>query len=220
MLACNLDLDKKYFIVNGWYGGNYTGLMVAAQHDLVNIAETFLTRGADPTIEIYVNNVRVNAMTVAASKNVFAVLVDNWADRNEAFHAAVSRGYADIVANLLDKGANIDDQEKGNTTALMKAALFGNEEVLTLLIEKGANMNLQCKEGNTALMYSLFIINYSRSNKLDSCFITLLEHGADAGIKNLEGKTIVLQISNDLESYAMYYQALVDYGANINDKVI
>ena len=209
--------------------------MVAAHYDLANIAEAFLTHGADPDITIHGHGGKVNALAVAAShghKEVFSVLVEHGADRNEAFHAAVSKGYEDIVANLLDKGVNIDDQEKGedDRTALMTAALDCHKDVFTLLIEKGANMNLHDKYGNTALIYSLFhsgliscrpcLKTYSGSMQTEnSCFMTLLRRGADVGIKNFEGKTILLQIRNCAESWDKHYQALVDYGANVNDKV-
>ena len=133
--------------------------MLAVHYDLADIAETLLTNGADPNIKIYgYYNEKINALTLAASlghKEVFAVLVGNGADITEAFHAAVSASHADIAADLLDKGANIDDQGKGtgNTTALMEATYFGYDEVFNLLIEKGANVNLEAK-GHTALEYS------------------------------------------------------------------
>ena len=195
--------------------------MVAAHYDLVDIAETLLTNGADPNIEY---GRKVNAMAVAASHghtDVVAILADNGADITEAFHIAASKGQADIVADLLDRGVNINDQgDQGGynkMTALMTAAMLGHKEVFDLLIEKGANMDLQCDDGNTALIYSLHNV-YPGSKKTDSYFMTLLEHGADVGAKNSKGKTIIQNIYGR-DGCEKYYHALVDHGANINHKV-
>jgi len=226
LLSCDLDLDKSYFKVKEVernvyeHETEYTALMVAAHYDLVDIAETLLTNGADPNIEY---GRKVNALAVAASHghtDVVAILADNGADITEAFHIAAAKGQADIVADLLDRGVNINDQgDQGGynkMTALMTAAMLGHKEVFDLLIEKGANMDLQCDDGNTALIYSLFNV-YPGSKKTDSYFMTLLEHGADVGVKNSKGKTIIQKIycRDDCDKY---YHALVDHGANINHK--
>ena len=217
----------------GDYIRDYNGLMLAAHYDLADIAETLLTSGADPNINrrTYYRN-KMNALTLAAArghKDVFAVLVDNGADITEAFRAAVSAGHADIAADLLDKGANIDDQEKatsGNWTALMTATYLGHDEVFNLLIEKGANVNLQ-SNGNTALEYSWEKEKYDSYGKAGlhrRHFLTLLEHGADVNVKyGSDGLTILMLVSKScilVSDCEGLIQALVDHGANINDKVI
>ena len=161
--------------------------MVAAQYDLADIVENLLTNGADPNIETYGYGEKVDALTVAATlgyKDVFTLLLDNGADINKAFQTAVSNGRAEyILTYLLDKAANIDDQEKDedNMPALMTTTKLSHEEVFTLLIENGANMNLQCKEGNIALVFSLSDVMCGIT-KTDNYFMTLLECGADDGI--------------------------------------
>ena len=202
--------------------------MLAAHYDLADIAETLLTNGADPHINFYAyRNEKINALTLAASlghKEVFAVLVGNGADITEAFHAAVSASHADIAADLLDKGANIDDQEKGtgNWTALMEATYFGHDEVFNLLIEKGANVNLEAK-GHTALEYSWRKVK-EKGGLPHRHFMTLLKHGADVNVK-YRGKTILMLVSESciylyVQNCDGLIQAIVDHGANINDKVI
>ena len=160
--------------------------MVAAQYDLADIVENLLTNGADPNIETYGYGEKVDALTVAATlgyKDVFTLLLDNGADINKAFQTAVSNGRAEyILTYLLDKAANIDDQEKDeDNMPVMTTTKLSHEEVFTLLIENGANMNLQCKEGNIALVFSLSDV-IPGSKKTDSYFKTLLECGADDGI--------------------------------------
>ena len=204
------------------YELEYTGLMVAAQYNLVDIAETLLANGADPNVEIYGYGERVNALTVAATlgyKDVFTFLLDNGADVNKAFQAAVSEGRAEyIVTYLLAKGADLDEQEKDedNMPALMTATKLSHEDVLTLLLEKGANMNLWCKEGKIALTYSLSDV-MPGSKKTDSYFMALLECGAADGIKDMDEKLILMKIVNYLLD--MLYQALGDHDTNIVEKV-
>ncbi|XP_048576704.1 ankyrin repeat and SAM domain-containing protein 6-like isoform X2 [Nematostella vectensis] len=60
-------------------------------------------------------------------------------------------GHHNVAQLLLDRGANIDAQDKiSGWTALMQATYYGHRLLVKLLIESGANVNIQAKDGSTA----------------------------------------------------------------------
>ena len=63
---------------------------------------------------------------------------------------ASHKGHTDVVAILLDAGANIEYQNSQCETALITAAQEGQIEVVRLLILHGANANHQNADGETA----------------------------------------------------------------------
>jgi ankyrin repeat protein len=69
---------------------------------------------------------------------------------------ACLRGQTKVVKYLINKGADINLQNKNGETALMIASenMYSRKgkEILKFLIKKGAKLDLQNKEGNTALM--------------------------------------------------------------------
>ena len=54
-----------------------------------------------------------------------------------------SAGHGDVVALLLERGADIEIRNKGGLTALHAAAYGGNLDVVELLVAKGAAVNDQ-----------------------------------------------------------------------------
>lgn len=67
-------------------------------------------------------------------------------------HDAAVGGQSEIVAMLLERGAEIDarDQDSG-ATPLYNAASWGKLDAVKLLIEKGADVNARNKTGKTPL---------------------------------------------------------------------
>merc|ERR1712111_89346 len=105
-------------------------------------------------------------------------------DGNTALILAGKKGHLDILRELLDRGANIEAQDKwqGNT-ALQYAAQNNHLEVVKELLDRGANIEAQGKwQGNTALHYA------ARYNRLDVVKV-LLDRGANVRTKNADGET-------------------------------
>ena len=67
----------------------------------------------------------------------------------------IRKVYFKLIKLLLEKGANINDQDKYGYTVLIWACIMNNNiEAIKLLIEKGADINIQDKNGYTPLMYA------------------------------------------------------------------
>ncbi|GMH40166.1 hypothetical protein BSKO_08070 [Bryopsis sp. KO-2023] len=74
-------------------------------------------------------------------------LWDGWT----ALHAGSLAG-ADIVALLLEAGADVNAQESLNRTAVHIGAIQGDLDVVTALVEGGADINLRDNSGKTPLL--------------------------------------------------------------------
>ncbi len=74
---------------------------------------------------------------------------DKWKETPLFF--AVTMGALDIVAYLVDKGANIHHQEFMGRTPVYWAASSGEAKVMDFLVERGASVNLKNNIGRSAL---------------------------------------------------------------------
>lgn len=66
-------------------------------------------------------------------------------------HCAAESGKKEMVALLLDKGADINARNDIQNTPLHEAAWHGHLETVKFLLEKGANPNLTAVDGKTPL---------------------------------------------------------------------
>jgi ankyrin repeat protein len=147
------------------------------------------------------------------------------------------------VRYLLNKGANVNAQDERGRSALMLAAGNKNLEMCRLLINKGADVNLVGQEGVTALSYAFhsqdvpvieFLLSkgaswdtrWYTSNNLIFVLLEMpdamywlkrgLQHGADPNGRNdVYGSPLSRAFSLQRLDLA---QALVDAGANVNEK--
>ena len=65
--------------------------------------------------------------------------------------AAALMGHMEIVALLLEHGADVNARSKDGGTALHAAAFLGRVETVKLLLDKGADTTLRHKMGSTAI---------------------------------------------------------------------
>ena len=106
---------------------------------------------------------------------------------NTPLMIVIDNKYNDIAKILIDKGAEIDKQNKyAAENTITYAIIADNIEIVGYLIEKDKkNLNLQdSKYGETPLMCA--VVN----GKVDIIKI-LLDHGADVNIKNKFNKTVL-----------------------------
>ncbi len=97
---------------------------------------------------------------------------------------AASRGHTDILAFLLDHGAEINHTEKTGYTALMGAVIANRPEAAHLLLARGADPDIQEYEnGQTALMMAV------RNRNPELVRLLLSAGGADPELINKLGKS-------------------------------
>jgi len=97
---------------------------------------------------------------------------------------AVRKGNESNVRTLLDKGANINKQNRSGWTPLITAVFNKVNSIVEILLTKGADVNLQNNLGQTALMMAVFI-------KDESIVRLLLANGADVNLKDNKGDTAI-----------------------------
>jgi len=94
-------------------------------------------------------------------------------DGMTALHWAAERGDADIVAMLVDAGANVDATTRlGDYTPLLLAAKDGHAPVVELLLEAGADANRPTTTGTTPLMFAA-------ASGVAEAVTALLDYGAE-----------------------------------------
>ena len=69
--------------------------------------------------------------------------------RTPLFHAALG-DHADVVAFLLDHGADVNARDQFGDTPLIVACAKGNAATAALLLARGADPSLKDQEGRTA----------------------------------------------------------------------
>ena len=72
-------------------------------------------------------------------------------------HEASYWGHKEVVASLLEKGANVNAQDYDGNTPLYWAVLGGNKEIVEVLVKVGADINIKnSKHGDTPLHWAVF----------------------------------------------------------------
>lgn len=87
-----------------------------------------------------------------------------------------------VVRELLDRGADINEEDGHSWTPLLWAAYGDDPEMIDLLLDKGAALNKTSSEGNTAL--HITTIHYREKG-----LRMLLQRGANLDQKNNNGAT-------------------------------
>ncbi|XP_072827161.1 uncharacterized protein [Vicugna pacos] len=75
-------------------------------------------------------------------------------DSRTALHLACASGHGGVVALLLERGCQVNTQDRKKRTALIKAVQCEAEECTDILLKSGANVNAADVLGNTVLHYA------------------------------------------------------------------
>ena len=122
-------------------------------------------------------------------------------------HDAAFFGKLDTIQTLLDDGADIDERDSFDRTALHRAAGKASPEVAEFLISKGADLEAKDKLGWTPLVVSA-------SGGHTATMAALLRHGADADSRDDAGKTPLFQAA--FAGHFGVVKILVEAGANMH----
>ncbi|BET36035.1 MULTISPECIES: ankyrin repeat domain-containing protein [Wolbachia] len=160
---------------------------------------------------------------------------------NELF-AAVRSGDANQVADLINKGDDVNARDNRGNTPLHLAVLADKLQVVEKLIEGGADVNAKNNHGATplhwaALNQNVNILekliekgaNVNEKNKYDnvplhyaagygslSVIEKLIEGGADVNAKNNNGDTLLHLATKN--SHLDVLEKLIKEGANVNER--
>ena len=104
--------------------------------------------------------------------------------RGTPLSEAVSFGYPDVVQALIAAGASVKMTEGSGVNLLHWAAIANRASVIPALAAAGVPVNDQDKFGFTPLMYAA-TVDFGDAESVKA----LLRAGADAGVRNNEGRT-------------------------------
>lgn len=119
-------LEVEPGLVDAIAGDGFSPLQLACFFGHFDAARLVLGRGA---------------RTATVSGNKMAI---------HALHAAAAGGHAEIVALLLDAGADPDARQHGGWTPLMSAAANGDDTAVDVLVDHGADPRAQADDGRNA----------------------------------------------------------------------
>ena len=112
----------------------------------------------------------------------------------------------EIVAALIDLGANINATNNYGTSPLMRAAYNNNEDVVALLLENGAKLETKDKDGDTALT----LANKREHNEIVAM---LIEAGANKGEVKIEtSETNIIDNPKSLEELFLEHEGNYSIG--------
>jgi ankyrin repeat protein len=177
----------------------------------------YLQAGADPEMVVANGETSLGVASYFGREDVIVAFIQHGVNprardgkNKTALICASRRGHVSVVRLLIEHftDSSLDCQDNSNWTALMYASFNGHAEIVQLLLEAGANVNIVASGSNeTALVLSVdcLLLDFQSSFSITK---QLLRAGADASIRNYEGKTFI-----DLapEKYRVKLQELLDY---------
>ena len=95
---------------------------------------------------------------------------------------AAAEGHTDVVAGLVEMGANVNAVSKGGFTPLLFSITKNDLASIKTLIKAGAKVNVALASGNTPLMVAM-------QYRYTDVALTLIEAGADFNVKDRAGNT-------------------------------
>ena len=143
------DLLERGVNVNNINNSNQTPLIIAASKKIYNTKERL-------------NNKNIINILLEKGVNINIDHRDN--EHNTALNYAVENNKIEVVGDLLERGANVNNINNNNQTPLIIAALKNfynienkliNENIINILLEEGVDINHQDNENNTALKYAM-----------------------------------------------------------------
>jgi ankyrin repeat protein len=147
----------------------------AAQKGHTEVVKLLLERHADPLPAM--------RSAVLRGDTAMVTLLAGYGLADGMLHDAALRGYTEIAAILLAKGAEIDARDQYGATPLHTAALKGHMDLVKLLIEHGANINARETDSGSTPLYAAASLGHA--DVVD----VLLDHGADSAIPGKTGRT-------------------------------
>ena len=126
----------------------------------------------------------LNHIFLGLTALILMSVVAHAGDRQDLQKAAFA-GDLPQVLSLLEKGADIDHQNRGGATALYGASQNGHEEIVQALLARGAEIDHQAKNGETPLYLA-------SQNGHEGVVQALLDKGAEIDVQRNDGATALI----------------------------
>ncbi|GMH45141.1 hypothetical protein BSKO_13098 [Bryopsis sp. KO-2023] len=159
-------------------GSGRTALHWAAWRDQAEIAKDLLSAGANVTVATRRGWTALHFAAIHGSTATAKTLLENGADpsvgtigsdETPLLMAASMNDASDIVAMLLEAGAEIDHQDVQGETALHEAVAYGSINSTTLLLQEGADWRIEDELGRTPLHMVCFCLTYDQNGPFARC---------------------------------------------------
>jgi ankyrin repeat protein len=121
------------------------------------------------------------------------------AEGASALMYAVRGGNLAIYRHLLALGGAVGETTRSGENLLMAAAIGNHSEVAADLIARKLDVNAINNQGQTALMLVSANRDWDRLDAQRALIERLLKAGADPGLRDHQGRTVLHYASNDLE---------------------
>eukprot|EP00741_Cyanophora_paradoxa_P021290 tig00021348_g20550.t1 len=130
---------------------------------------------------------------------------------NTALFSAAGAGHVEIVQFLLERGANINFQNKRGETALITACKRRMDATTTALIDAGADVQVATEEGETALFHAL-------KHRRARVVALLSKRGARLSLQEAKPKALIRDAvgENDVEFFGL----LDENGVALNEHLL
>ncbi len=192
-----------------------TVLIIAAEHNSVNVARILIENGAEEQFDSLITAIHNNSF------DVIRLLIENGIDPNDQqtsylWSSVVASGSTELTSLWIDLGADVNMRDSDGNTVLWitmsRAPEIAKLEIAKLLIKHGADVNAKSKQLLTPL-------HYAASGDIAMTKM-LLEAGADVNAKadersqNQRTPLISAIVNNSTEIATL----LIEAGAEINLK--
>lgn len=187
-------------------------------NDVITLAQQYANRNGDNTLEDILIKHNIELPLKLGEVDV------NEVDKkgNAALHlAAKERGYGTLekMQELINRGANVNLQNKQGKTALMLAQKASHDfDKTKLLLQNKANVNVQDNYGKTALIYLIDdkYFHYGDTNRNKFNLFMSLEN-IDVNLQTKVGMTPLMYVCNvRIHEVSYYVKALIDKGAKVD----
>lgn len=198
LMAAALDVEKLRLLLTR--GANprarsedgFDALTIAASHvDTLASVQALLEAGAEaqPPEDVEVRRTPLVGAALAGNADTVRLLIERGAEpSSEALAEAVTFGHAEVVATLLDAGADASGVDSSGIDLLHWATITNRWAVVPLLARAGVPIDEIDDAEFTPIMYAV-TIDHGDQRTLEA----LLRAGADPLIRNAAGRTALEQ---------------------------
>jgi ankyrin repeat protein len=163
-----------------------TGLMIASGHGYLELVKLFLSHNANIHLRDNDNTTAFSSAAIAGKTKVMHYLYKSGAPLMGLCKAADNNQLSSIKY-FIKNGANLEERDKTDSTALMIALINQNKrsmKIADLLIDSGADLNAKRSDG-------MYVLHYAAEYATIEIFKKLCDNGMSLKNKANRGRTAI-----------------------------